>query len=550
MKMFRIISLVAISMLVSIPGMTADYDLVINNGRVMDPETKFDAIANVGVKDGRIAIITKDKINGKDTIDASGLVVAPGFIDTHFHWSRPIAYKLALRDGVTTAMDLEAGIYGPRVDDWYQMHAGKSQVNYATASGHEFARTKVMQNLPDSDLLDAPFSVVKGRASGTAWFEKVADLDEGNRMLEIIDEGLRQGALAVASTVGYIPGCTAREMFEVQRVGALYGRPTSVHLRYTPGTATTEANGAQEILANAIALNAPAIINHFNNPGWELVQELLVRLRAEGHNVWGEIYPYAAGQTTINAAFVKPENWVEKLGNKYEDTMQDPLTGEFYTMEKYKKVLSEAPATQIVLYKMPPDSIPDWVSLPGVVYASDAMMVPGGWDDEPHWDTPYEKIPNTHPRLSGTHGTCFRIAREKGIPLMQVLSASSYNPAKYLGSTGLKAMQERGRMQEGMIADITILNPNTIKENSTYAKGTLPTTGIPYVIVNGTVVVKNSQVLKDVNPGQPIRFPIEEKPRFKPLDKGNWQSKFLVAPTGFFGLDDCCMHGMEQHDHK
>ena len=525
-----------------VPAQASDYDVVILNGRVMDPETKFDAVRNVGVKDGRIAVITKGKIAGKETIDAKGLVVAPGFIDEHFHWTRPIGYKLALRDGVTTAMDLEAGVYGPRVDEWYKMHAGKSQVNYGTASGHEFARSKVMQKLPDSDLLDAPFSVVKSRASGTAWFEKVANLDEGNRMLSLIDEGLRQGALGIASTVGYIPGATAREMFEVQRVGANYGRPTSVHLRYTPGTATTEANGAQEILANANALGAPAIINHFNNPGWELVQELLVRMRAQGHNVWGEIYPYAAGQTTINAAFVKPENWVEKLGNQYEKTMQDPLSGEFYTLEKYKKVLAEAPVTQIVLYKMPPDSIPDWCRLPGVVFASDAMMMPGGWDDEPKWDTPYEKIPNTHPRLAGTHGTCLRIAREQGIPLMQILEASSYNAAKYLGDTGLKAMKERGRLQKGMVADITILDPKIVKDNATYAKGTLPTTGIPYVIVNGTIVVKDSRVLTDVNPGQPIRFPVEKKERFKPLAIKDWQNEFLVAPTGFHGLDDAHIH--------
>lgn len=519
------------------PAMAQIYDLVILNGRVMDPETMYDAVANVGVKDGKIAVITQAKITGKNSIDATGHVVAPGFIDTHFHWTRPIGYKLALRDGVTTAMDLEAGVYGPRVDDWYKMHEGKSQVNYGTASGHEFARTKVMQNLPDEDLLDAPYSVVKGRASGTAWFEKVATLDEGNRMLALIDEGLRQGALGVASTVGYLPGATAREMFEVQRVGANYSRPTSVHLRYTPGTITTEPNGAQEILANAVALGAPAVINHFNNPGWQMVQELLVRLRARGHNVWGEIYPYAAGQTTINAAFVKPENWVEKLGNQYEKTMQDPLTGEFYTLEKYKKVLTEAPATQIVLYKMSPDAIPDWCRLPGVVYASDAMMLPGGWDDEPKWDTPYEKIPNTHPRLAGTHGTCLRIAREQDIPLMQILAASSYNPAKYLGDTGLEDMKVRGRLQKGMVADITILDPKTVRDNATYAKGTLPTTGIPYVIVNGTVVVKESAVLKDVNPGQPIRFPVEDKSRFTPLSLEKWATKFLVAPVGFNGLD-------------
>lgn len=173
---------------------------------------------------------------------------------------------------------------------------------------------------------------------------------------------------------------------------------------------------------------------------------------------------------------------------------------------------------------MDPAAIRDWCRLPDVAIASNAMMQPGGWDDEPRWDTPYEEIPNTHPRLAGSHGTCLRIARDQGIPLMQILAASSYNPAKYLGDTGLKAMKIRGRVQEGMVADITILDPETVKDNATYLKGTLPTTGIPYVIVNGTVVVNDSVVLKDVNPGQPIRFTVEDEPRFKPLSVEEWQN--------------------------
>lgn len=536
----------ATALALSAPLFASDYDLVIEGGRVMDPETNFDDVANVGIEGGRIAIITKGNIKGAEVIDATGLVVAPGFIDTHFHWTRPIGYKFALRDGVTTAMDLEAGVYGPRVDEWYAMHEGNSPLNYGTASGHEFARNKVTEGTADEDLLDAPWSVVRARGAGTKWSDDPLDLDQGNAMLSLIDEGLRQGAVGVASTVGYMPGATAREMFEIQRIGAKYGRPTSVHLRYTPGTVTTEPNGAQEVLANALSLNAGVSINHFNNPGWQMTQELLVRLRENGHNVWGEIYPYAAGQTTINASFARPENWVDTLGNKYEETMQDPVSGEFYTMEKYQKVLADAPSTQIVLYKMPPDDIPKWCALPGVVFASDAMMMPGGWDDSLPMTTPYDEVPNTHPRLSGTRGTCLRLARENDIPLMHILSAASYNPANYLGKTGLKAMQERGRMQQGMVADITIFDPANVRENSTYAEGTKPTTGIPYVIVNGKVVVRDSEVLTDVKPGQPIRFPIEEKGRFEPLSLDSWESRFLVAPTGFHGLDPATNEAQEQ----
>lgn len=91
-----------------------EYDIVINGGRVMDPETMYDSVANVGIKEGRIAVITKNKIKGKDTIEAKGLVVAPGFIDGHQHCIEAYAYRLMLRDGRTTIMDLEFGAHGPR----------------------------------------------------------------------------------------------------------------------------------------------------------------------------------------------------------------------------------------------------------------------------------------------------------------------------------------------------------------------------------------------------------------------------------------------------
>ena len=95
-------------------------------------------------------------------------------------------------------------------------------------------------------------------------------------------------------------------------------------------------------------------------------------------------------------------------------------------------------------------------------------------------------------------------------------------------------MQERGRMQEGMVADITIFNPETVTDNATYAQGTLPSTGIPFVIVNGTVVVDESEVLKDVNPGQPIRFDPQDS-LLEPLEISAWTQKFYNVPQDFGG---------------
>ena len=117
------------------------------------------------------------------------------------------------------------------------------------------------------------------------------------------------------------------------------------------------------------------------------------------------------------------------------------------------------------------------------------------------------------------------------------LRLTNFNVARYLGDTGLEAMQKRGRVQEGMVADITVLDPATVRDNATYARGTLPTTGIPFVIVNGTVVVRDSVVLRDINSGQPIRFPVEDAPRFQSVSVAEWDGEFLTAPTGFGGLD-------------
>ncbi len=532
-KLYLTVGSLILSVLAAPTLFAQDYDLVITGGRVIDPETLYDDVANVGIKDGRIAAITKEKISGRETVKAKGMVVAPGFIDTHFHFQMPAGYSLGLRDGLTSSMDFELGCAGSYMADWYEARAGVTQANYGCAVSHELARAMVIDGSDGADYLSqGPIAALTTR-NKTGWSVTRPTLEQGNAILEEIDKGLQAGAPGIGVTVGYMrDGVSSREMYEVQKVGARYGRPTGAHTRYTLGTDTTENNGAQELVANALALDAPAIVLHFNNDGWQLAHEMITNLQEQGHNIWGEVYPYAAGSTTINASFLEPESWVDDLGHRYEDTMLDPETNEFYTLETYKETVASDPSTLIVIFKQPEENEPKWLTLKGVTVASDATVATPY--DAP-WDFPMEKLGGTHPRTAGTRAKTIRLGRENDIPMMQLISILSYNAAKHLGDTGLTFMQERGRIQTGMVADIVVFDPETFTDNSTYEKGAIPSTGMEAVIVNGEIVVRDDKLLP-VFPGQPVRFEPEDKPRFEPISEESWNAVFSTGmPSDFSG---------------
>jgi len=281
------------------------------------------------------------------------------------------------------------------------------------------------------------------------------------------------------------------------------------------------------------------ISTDFNNPGYNLVHEMLVRFQEKGHNVWGEVYPYAAGTTFINAVYLVPENWCDKLGHKYEDTMRDPATGKFYTLQTYKETLAKTPTKLINLFKMPEECEKEWIKLPGQVLASDAVPITESpYFLEDVFDVPYDKMPNCNPRTAACFGKGLRLARENNVPLMHMVSMCSYTSAMRLGKTGLKAMQERGRMQVGMIADITVFNPDTVQDNATYAQGTIPTTGIPYVLVNGTLVVNEGKIVPRAYAGQPIRHEPVTARKSEPIDVEKWKHVYTVSAVVDFGGSD------------
>jgi len=530
-------SALIIGFITAFPGHAQDYDLVINGGRVMDPETEFDAIANVAIKDGRIVAITNQSITGVETIDATGLVVSPGFIDTHYHATDVFASKMALRDGVTTGMDLEAGSFN--VKGWYDEKAKSGwQVNYGTAASLLYSRMAVHD--PDAELeapidfSNIPTYAAKALTDGVqGWADTKSSIEDMNKVMRLLDEDLRQGALGIAAPVAYMAkGLTSYELFAGQSAGANYGRLSSVHTRYHLLSETpTEAPIAfDEVFTNAMLLDAPLLMAHNNDYGWWEIEEKLQLARAKGLNMWSEYYPYAAGSTAITAAFLSPSEWVEKRGYRYEDTIYDPIDDQYLTNETYAALMEKDPGRSVVVeFPYRKAWMNYWLSIPHMTIASDAMAGVGADGQLLPWDADWSEY-RGHPRTSGSRGAAFRMAREQGVPLMFTISQASYWPARHLGDTGLEAMKERGRLQVGKVADITIFDAETITDNSGFKVGQhgTPTTGIPYVVVNGTIVVKDSEVLP-VKPGQEIRFPVEPKGRFEPIEVSAWLNKHTIG---------------------
>jgi len=258
------------------------YDRVILGGHVMDPASRLDAVRNIGLSGGRIAIITTQAIDGRDTVDARGFVVAPGFIDLHAHGQTPQTYRFYSLDGVTTALELELGTSD--IAAWYRERSAGQRVNYGVSIGHIKVRMAVMH---DSGTW-MPVSDGAYRAASPAQIGEIATR---------VEIGLREGAVDIGAGFPYTPAATRDELLAVFRVAALTNTPVHVHIR--PGVA-----GLKEALSLAAETKAPLHVVHINSAGLAdtpVMLEMISEARASGHDVTTEAYPYDAGMTEIQS---------------------------------------------------------------------------------------------------------------------------------------------------------------------------------------------------------------------------------------------------------
>jgi len=495
------------------------YDLVILNGRVIDPETSYDAVSNVGITDGKIVVITKDKIKGKEKIDAKGHVVAPGFIDIHNHnTAAPFGQKLALRDGVTSPMEIEAGVYP--VDEWYDALEGKSQSNYGASVGivpiREFVFNKdYVSEFSGDFLLD--MQDPGHTHTSMKWSTQVATDEEIKKFGDLLEEGLELGALGIGHLPGYAEfGMTQKESNLVQKIAGKHNTFIGVHGRFSSQHPPTSGLlSLDEMLAPQAVYGGGLVFQHLTAQTLNVTPQALEMIdasTAKGFQTLAEIYPYDYGSTIVGADYLHPDNYQDNMGRDYKDIIEvsnmKPLT-----KERYEELLKTAPSTSVMFYNATEEMVLLAINHPPTIIGSDSYPYTIRSTGGPAiaWDTPFDDV-NGHPRGAGAHARVLRWVREGklSIPLNLAISKMSYMIAVFMEDNGVEQMANKGRIQKGKDADITIFDPQTVTDNSTMKDGGLPSSGIPYVIVNGTIIVKESKVLKGIYPGQPIRNVIQK----------------------------------------
>jgi dihydroorotase len=456
------------------------YEIAILNGRVMDPETGLDAVRNVGIRAGKIAVISANRISATSTIDAKGLVVAPGFIDLHEHGQEPRNYEYQARDGVTTSLELEAGT--DDVDRWYAVREGKSLINFGVSVGHIPVRMKVMGD-PQGGMLPT------GDAA-----HRAASPEELAKITAAVDKGFRQGALAEGMGVNYTPGATHWEIVEMFRIAAKYSASVHVHLRYgglkEPNTGLA---ALEEVLAATAATGAPLHVVHITSMGLKFTPQLIAMVKGaqeHGLDVTTECYPYTAGSTALQSAIFDP-GWQENMGITYKD-VQWAATGERLTAETFDKYRKQGGV--VVIFSIPEEAARTAVADPIVMIASDGMPITGA---------------KVHPRGQATFSRVLAhyVREEKALDLMTALRKMTQMPAQRLEKRA-PAFKDKGRIRIGADADITIFDPARVIDKATFDEPLQYSEGIPFVLVNGMLVVKDSQLVSGVRPGRAARAPI------------------------------------------
>jgi dihydroorotase len=448
------------------------YDIVVHAGRVMDPASGLDLTRDVGINGDRIAKISVEPLEGAVMLDAAGRVVAPGFIDLHEHGQSPENYRAQIEDGVTTALELEIGVED--IAKFYDERKGRAAVNYGASISHPYSRNLAMTGKNPGLTGDAALQPITP--------------EQQEKLLALLEKGLEQGAAAVGFGIAYTPGMTQDELNASFAAAAKHNAVAHVHMRTDR---ETFAN-LDEVMTAAETSGASLHIVHINSSGATRALEYLDRIQAardRGIDVTTECYPYNRGSTLLESH--QYDDW-ENFTDEYIEGFTWVATGEQLTRETFgpyreKGGLIISPS----IYTM--ETVKALVAHPLTMIASDGMWIVEG---------------RAHPRTYGTFSRVLGryVREEKALSLMDALGKMTVRPAQRMEKR-VPLMAKKGRLQEGMDADIVVFDPETILDVGTYEDPAKPSAGIEHVLVNGVVTLQDGKFVEGANGGRAIRAP-------------------------------------------
>ncbi len=451
------------------PPESTVFDTVIHGGRVIDPDSGYDAIADVGLLGDRIALISTATLTGRTTIDATGLVVGPGFIDLLSYEPNAYGVWYKLGDGVTTNLGMH-GIKTPVDPNGFfstYTGAGTPPIHYGGAFSDQWYR----------DSLG-----VRSNASAS----QISKLEES------LDRSFDAGWIGVAVDPEYATTITTDEFLALAKVSQRNGMPLFTHIRYSsPEPAgKSSLDAIDEALHVARESGVALHIDHIPSMATHVMPEAIARIdaaRAEGLDITGCFYPYTFWGTYLGSARFAGD-WQSRFRISYND-LQLAGSNERLTEASFKKY--QAQNKLVVAYAIPQEDVIAAARAPWSIVGSDAIP---------------ESSNNNHPRGAG----CFArllgpyVRDLQALTLVEALAKCTVLPARRVEAR-VPMMARKGRLQMGADADITVFDPNTIADRSTVERPAVFSEGIAHVFVMGQHALTPAGVQRDVLAGRAIK---------------------------------------------
>lgn len=441
------------------------YDVVIAGGRVIDPETSFDRVANVGVKGGTIVAVTDRRLKGTKTIDARGLVVAPGFIDNLSYEPNSYGVWFKIADGVTTTL----GMHG------------------FDGSAAPLLGTKTRFPVHFGGAFDDPW----WRASMGIGAYKAPTSGQISALVAKAETQLRAGWIGIDVEPEYNPGTSYAEILALAKLAARHQMPVCFHARFSDDVAPgTNRDAIREVLRIGEESGAAVHVQHINSTGgaYTMAESLgmIEEARKAGQDVTACIYPYNYWSTFLASARFD-SGWQKRFHITYSD-LEVPGTGERLTASSFERY--RAQNRVVIAHAIPEKDVVAALRSPFVMMGSDTILVRGE---------------GRHPRGAGSFARVLGkyVREEKVLSLNDALAKMTIMPARRVESAA-PAMRKKGRLRQDMDADITVFDPTTVKDRATVRDPRRYSTGIEYVLVAGRVVKDRDGLRKDVLPGKPV----------------------------------------------